>query len=91
MSEESGSCGQRGRVCRVFWRDHAPWVLVRLADGVMLSVPWRWTDLPVFEVDDASRVDNESIALLSPTALRDLVRFVRGQGQRAHASVKLPT
>ena len=91
MSEESPSCGQRGRVCRVFWRDRAPWVLVRLSDGVMLSVPWRWTDLPVLHAADEPRVDEESVALLSPTALRDLLRFVRGHGHRAHAQVKSPT
>jgi hypothetical protein len=65
----------------VFWRDDAPWVLVRLHDGVMLSVRWSWTDLPVPPADDDQRVDEASITLLAPTALRDLVRFVRGQRQ----------
>jgi hypothetical protein len=65
-------------------------VLVRLADGVMLSVPWRWTDLPVLQADDEPRVDEASSALLSPTALRDLLRFVRGHGQ-AHAQGKSST
>ena len=82
MSEESGSCGQRGRVCRVFWRHDVPWVLVRLHDGVMLSVPWSWTDLPVVHADDERRGDEAFITLLSPTALRDLIRFVCGHGQR---------
>jgi hypothetical protein len=82
VSEESASCGQRGRVCRVFWRDDAPWVLVRLHDGVMLSLPWRWTDLPVPHADDEPPVNDVAITVLSPTALRDLVRFVRGHGQR---------
>ena len=82
MSEESPFCGQRGRVCRVFWRDDAPWVLVRLHDGVMLSVRWSWTDLPVPAANDDLCVDEGSITLLSPTALRDLVRFVRGQRTR---------
>jgi hypothetical protein len=62
----------------VFWRDAAPWVLVRLLDGVMLSVPWSWTDLPVPQADDDQRVNEDSITVLAPTALRDLVRFVRG-------------
>ncbi|HEY6362775.1 MAG TPA: hypothetical protein VIX63_16825 [Vicinamibacterales bacterium] len=57
-------------------------MLVRLQDGVMLSAPWRWTDLPVPHADDHQRVDEGSITLLSPTALRDLVRFVRGQRQQ---------
>jgi hypothetical protein len=48
----------------------------------MLSLPWSWTDLPVLHVDDERRVDEAFITLLSPTALRDLVRFVRGHGQR---------
>jgi hypothetical protein len=82
VSEESGSCGQRGRMCRVFWRDDVPWVLVRLHDGVMLSLPWSWTDLPVLHADDNCRVDEAFITLLSPAALRDLARFVRGHRQR---------
>jgi len=57
-------------------------VLVRLQDGVLLSVPWSWTDLPVLHADDERRVDEAVITRLSPTALRDLVRFVRGHGQR---------
>jgi hypothetical protein len=56
-------------------------VLVRLHDGVMLSVPWSWTDLPVVHADDGRRLDEACITRLSPTALRDLVRFVRGHGQ----------
>jgi hypothetical protein len=57
-------------------------VLVRLHDGVMLSVPWSWTDLPAVHADDERRLDEACITRLSPTALRDLVRFVRGHGQR---------
>jgi hypothetical protein len=48
----------------------------------MLSVPWSWTDLPVLDADDERRIDEAFITLLSPAALRDLVRFVRGHGQR---------
>jgi hypothetical protein len=59
-----------------------PWVLVRLHDGVMLSMPWSWTDLPVVHADDERRLDEACITRLSPTALRDLVRVVRGHGQR---------
>jgi hypothetical protein len=69
-------------VCRVFWRQDMPWVLVRLRDGVMLSLPWSWTDLPVLHADGEHRVDEAFNTLLSPAALRDLVRFVRGHGQR---------
>jgi hypothetical protein len=66
-------------------------VLARFPDGRIRSVPWRWTDLPVLQTDDERRVDDEeSIALLSPIALRDLLRFVRGHRQRAHAQVKSP-
>jgi hypothetical protein len=77
MAEESASCGRRARVCRVFWREHAPWVLVRLSDGMMLSAPWRWTDLPVPHSDDAHLVEGAAVTLLSPSTLRDLVRRVR--------------
>ena len=82
MSEESSSCGQRGRVCRVFWRDDTPWVLVRLQDGVMQSLPWAWTDLPVADEAREMPVVERETVLLSPTALRDLVRVVRGLGQQ---------
>ena len=68
-------------MCRVFWRHDMPWVLVRLHDGVMLSLPWSWTDLPVLHADEECRVDEAVITLLSPTALRYLVRFVRGHGR----------
>jgi hypothetical protein len=75
-------------VCQVFWRDHAPWVLVRLSDGVMRSVPWQWTDLPVLQADDEGGAENgASIALLSPTALRDLLRLLRNHRQRVHTPV----
>jgi len=56
----------------------------------MRAWPWRWTDLPVPHADTDHRVDDGSISVLSPMALRDLVRFVRGQGQRAGAPVKPP-
>ena len=57
-------------------------MLVRLHDGVMRSLPWSWTDLPVLQVDDERGVDEVFVTLLSPIALRDLVRFVRGHGQQ---------
>jgi hypothetical protein len=56
----------------------------------MLSVPWRWTDLPVPHADDEHYIDDGSISLLSPTALRDLVRFVRGRGQPELAHSESP-
>jgi hypothetical protein len=59
-------------------------VLVRRQDGVMLSLPWRWTDLPVPHADE-HRVDEGSITLLSPTALKDLVRLVRRHRQQERA------
>jgi hypothetical protein len=82
VSEESRSCGQRGRVCRVFWRADVPWVLVRLPDGVMQSVPWAWTDLPVFDGQADAPVDESDTMLLSPIALRDLVRVLRELRER---------
>ena len=82
MSEKSRSCGQRGRVCRVFWRADVPWVLVRLHDGVMLSLPWAWTDLPVSDGEREIPVEESATVLLSPTALRDLVRALRELRER---------
>ena len=77
MSEENPSCGQCGRVCRVFWRDDNPWVLVRLRDGVMQSLPWTWTDLPMAPAQQEPQTDERVTVLVSPTALRELVRRVR--------------
>ena len=77
VSESSSYCGQSGRVRRVFWREHEPWVVVRLGAGGIVSVPWEWTDLPVPKPEPDSAPDEESTILLAPIALRDFVRFVR--------------
>jgi hypothetical protein len=49
---------------------------------MMLSLPWSWTDLPVPNSAEEPPDEEASSTLLSPAALRDLVRFVRGQRQR---------
>ena len=85
MSEENPCCGQSGRVCRVFWRDDMPWVLVRLRDGVMQSLPWVWTDLPMGPAQQEPQTDDGVTVLLSPAALRELVRRVRELRERADA------
>lgn len=63
---------------RVFWRERKPWVRVRFCIGGMTAVPWDWTDLPVPLMGPGSSADDRPPVLLSPTALRDLVRFFRG-------------
>jgi hypothetical protein len=50
---------------------------VRFCIGGIASVPWNWTDLPVLKL--GSPVD-APVVLLSPAALRDLVRFSRSHG-----------
>jgi hypothetical protein len=65
-------------VKRVFWRKRTPWVLVRFRIGGITSVPWNWTDLPVQDL--GSPTGDGPVSLLSPAALRDLVRFSRSQG-----------
>jgi len=82
VSEESSSCGHAGRVCRVFWRNVRPWVLVRLQDGVMLSVPWAWTNLPVTAPEEQRETDESATVLLSTMALREMVRRVRELRER---------
>ena len=62
---------------RVFWRKRRPWVLIRFRIGGIASVPWDWTDLPIPNL--GSPADNGPVALLSPAALRDLLRFSRRQ------------
>jgi hypothetical protein len=79
VSEDSPFCGQSGRVRRVFWRERSPWVLVRLRIGGITSIRWAWTDLPVPESGGCLSADEEPTVLFSPTALRDLVRFLRSQ------------
>src|SRR5256886_15778139 len=75
VSEDSPFCGQSGRVRRVFWRERSPWVVVRLCLGGITGVPWGWTDLPVPQWEPSPSSDEEPMILLSPTALRDLIRF----------------
>jgi hypothetical protein len=48
----------------------------------MRSLPWSWTDLPVPNTTEEPPDEEASITLLSPAALRDLVRFVRGHRER---------
>jgi hypothetical protein len=62
-------------VCRVFWRQLTPWVLLRLNSGCMLSIPWGWTNLLRPAIDDSASNDRSAV-LLSAPALRDLLRFV---------------
>jgi hypothetical protein len=57
-------------------------VLVRLHDGEMRSLSWSWTDLPVPNTADKPSDEEAAITLLSPAAVRDLVRFVRGHRER---------
>jgi len=83
VSESSSYCGQSGRVCRIFWRPD-PWALVRLQNGALLAVPWNWTNLPKPEIQPSS--SGSSVALLSPFALRDLVRFFRNWQERPGGS-----
>jgi hypothetical protein len=52
---------------------------MRLRIGGLIAVPWDWTDLPVPQVEEGSSSDCALIVLLSPSALRDIVRFVRGR------------
>jgi hypothetical protein len=69
-------------VIRVFWRERAPWVLARLRVKTGVAVPWKWTDLPVPQTGQGPSPNNESVVLLSPTALRDLVRFLHSRRER---------
>jgi hypothetical protein len=75
MAETSPFCGQSGRVCRVFWRAGAAWVLLRLSSGLQVPVPWQATDLPVPLISAADPRADQSAVLLSPAALVALLRF----------------
>ena len=87
VSERSSYCGQSGRVCRVFWQSE-PWVLVRLRSGVLRPLPWDWTNLPKPEIQSPS---GRPAALLSPSALLDLVRFLRSREECQGGSYAVST
>jgi hypothetical protein len=77
-AEASPYCGQSGRVCRVFWRAGAPWVLLRTSSGLRVPVPWHATDLPVPPVHGPAPATQEAV-LLAPAALVALLRFLQQQ------------
>jgi hypothetical protein len=76
MAEESPVCGQMGRVYQVFWREGVAWVLVRCTNGRLVSLPWRWTNLPVPVSRGEDGAEAPDAALLSPAALLALVRHL---------------
>jgi hypothetical protein len=84
MADSDPHCGQAGRVCRVFWRAGAPWVLVRCSSGMMVAVPWHATDLPVPALQEDEPAQAPAPPLLSPDALLALVRHL---DQRADAAI----
>jgi len=48
----------------------------------VVSLPWDWTNLPTLlrtQKDDVS--DDELVALLSPLAVQDLIRWIRQRRQ----------
>jgi hypothetical protein len=83
VAEESPHCGQSGRVCRVFWRQRVPFVLVRLSSAYMITIPWAWTNLPTPQSTVDFTAGAAPDVLLSACALRDLVQFVRNRACRA--------
>jgi len=60
-------------------------VLVRLGDGVLQVLPWAWTNLPVAPAQQEPQIEESATVLLSPMALRELVRRVRELQERDHA------
>jgi hypothetical protein len=78
VSEDSPYGGQSGRVRRVFWRERTPWVLVRLRIGGMTAVRLDWTDLPMPQLARGPSPNERPTVLLSPSALRDMLRLFRG-------------
>lgn len=82
-AEDSPHCGQTGRVCRVFWRADAPWVLLRAANGALFSLPWAATDLPKPVVEHDPPAEAPPAVLLAPAALLALARFLRHRAGEA--------
>jgi hypothetical protein len=79
VAEASPYCGQCGRVCRVFWRAGAPWVLLRTSSGLRVPAPWHATDLPIPPASTVVPSADRAPVLLSPAALVALVHFLRQQ------------
>jgi hypothetical protein len=52
---------------------------MRLRIGGLIAVPWDWTDLPIPKIEEIPAPDCGLTVLLSPIALRDIVRFLRGR------------
>ncbi len=50
---------------------------MRCTRGMMLSIPWSATNLPLPVATDGNQPDGNEVALLSPDALVALARFVR--------------
>jgi hypothetical protein len=56
---------------------------MQLSIGGVVAVPWDWTDLPIPQTEEGPSSDRGLTTLLSPIALRDLVRFLRGRCRKA--------
>jgi hypothetical protein len=74
-AEDSAYSGQAGRVGRVFWREGAPWLLVRSRSGAVFALPWAATDLPTIAPAPADAPGDADAPLLSAVAVQTLARF----------------
>ncbi len=52
-------------------------MVLRCQNGLLLSLPWRWTDLPIPLTPPSDAHARSCPALLAPQSLVELVRFVQ--------------
>ena len=63
----------------MFWREGVAWVMLRCPSGQVVSLPWRWTNLPVPAIQGETAAPASDAALLSPAALLGLVRHLHSR------------
>ena len=56
-------------------------MLVRLSSTNTIAIPWGWTDLPIPQ-SASDPADDEPVVLLSASALKELLQFVRWKQQK---------
>ncbi len=60
-------------------------MVLRCQNGLLLSLPWHWTDLPMVGPSPSGVLEQPSPVLLAPQTLVELVRFVRYHAGQEHS------
>ncbi len=60
-------------------------MVLRCQNGLLLSLPWYWTDLPIPGPSLSGALEQPHPVLLAPQTLVEFVRFVRYHADQEHA------